>query len=1351
MREIIKQTNRKMLNWLLRLTIDDPRTWFGKTFIFASLMSISLTANAGPVVAIVAAVGSALGFAGAAAVIVGAVAIGAAVYAATAFLGFLNIKIPDYKDASEQASGVQVQRRGSVEQIPIVYGHRRVGGVVTFATTGADKNKYLWVVYTFAEGPIEGLRKIYIDDQDLDVDKSEGFVASHLNANMSETDVVNKPLKITWGKYKDRVQLFFSKGRYFTDPTQITINDYIMASDGVFAGVPTEKYKKSMVSNGLVTVWARYEWIAGENNPFSGSIPLVHLELLGKTIQPLWNQANIANPSNAYSVKVTSTETAAYGTGERYSTNPVEILLDYLRNPRYGKGLSVDEIDWDSWYAAAAKCNQMVPTSITGQTQPILRLNPIIQTDSKIMENVKTLLTNFRAYMPYVNGKYRLKIEDAGHPTDILSGVATISRTFTQDNIVGDVSYTGIERSAKYNQVVVQYVEPQEKFTNQSVTYPVTEAERQTYITQDGNREYKFDYTFTGITSRDMAFDMARLLFNKSRYQETCSFTATSEAFDLELGDNIYIQSKILNFTDTPWRIVKITLNADHSVALECVRNPDWIYPHVRAGERDYVLPVYIPKGAERIIPQNVELYPTGIIPPTKASLPSGTTTAPNPVINPSPSNVAVSNNTTTTTAVSSPSLTDVVTNLRVDFALRGVVVAEVVFTPPDIGMYKSSIITLYNSDGTVNAAGIEIPLPTPWTVGNQQNALTYGYLTEGKTYKVVVQVKYSTGQLSTLSSSYTFTVPTSASLGGTPTSTTTTTTPTTTAPVAPPPPKRDNYVQNFRAEVTSTGFNSDPRYFVGYFDGDSVNADAIGVNIYLRSTVETNWRKSTYQPAGFNFYNVSNVLFDLSYWGQATNFEIIVRALYKDGSESTKQRRFTFTIQSPYNTYPYDCWYGKNNLSSTLENTSAFNPTLYASDAVVGGANIAMSIASTRYSGTDGIMITMNPPAAADKAYWYGQTIRYRPIIEGQDPDFTTYLDKTYWTGTTGPGGAIYVTPTIRPIVYNQKYEIVVTPYVSNGVAKTDSLQSWYGAGFLNNSTTSTIYPADDNWNFNFNWRQVETSKALQTINSGFAPPVMGNAVVQLSKFDTVLWNNWYSSSSFDNGTSFNITSYHKITYSAANITNFKQVNIYRRYNSGNYQTLAPSAGGAYALYNGLGRWEKVTSANVSATVHLRGPTSKEEFYGYYQVPGYANNTNLLSKSTVGWDGKITNNHKTQIWPAGSSNQEFLFVVEFLDGSESAKGLLVKTQKTTSSSAQIVNQLAPNLPTEVTVSDYNGLTAGYQRNLNEFRTLLGNVDIGLTYNQPLTTLGTEASITKWVSYPTTNPTDGGAITPAIK
>lgn len=501
---------------------------------------------------------------------------------------------PDAAGEADRQQGVLVTRNGSTINIPVVYGLRRVGGAITFAETGADDNKYLWVAYALAEGPIEGLFDLSIDDNQL--------AAKYIPLlNNGQTVTVDE------GRYKDRIVMRFSHGIYYSDPTSSVVG----GSWNPCSDAPS--WKSSMVYNGVATLFVRYEWKQIETqddadaNPFSGSIPAIKTTMLGRRV------ADITSSSGS---------TAYDSESEAYSTNPARIIADYLRNPRYGKGLKNTDIDWDSFLIAKNKYNTVVTYTDGGQTGPIITNNTVLDTGQSLFNNVKTLLMGCRSYLPYSQGKYKLKVEDAGNATDITSGVATIVQTFNADNIQGNITYQAIERSSKYNVVEINFVNPDKAYSVESVIFPETLAERQTYIDKDGGRENKLTATFPTITNYAIAKDMARLLFNKSRFQESVSFTASSQALELEVGDNIRIQSTMLNFSTTPFRVISMKINNDMTVDLGCVRNDDSLYPHTRVGEEDVVLPPYIPKGGEVYYPEIIGGDPIGLVPPLVSPVP---------------------------------------------------------------------------------------------------------------------------------------------------------------------------------------------------------------------------------------------------------------------------------------------------------------------------------------------------------------------------------------------------------------------------------------------------------------------------------------------------------------------------------------------------------------------------------------------------------------------------------------------------------------------------------------------------------------------------------------------------------
>ena len=116
-----------------------------------------------------------------------------------------------------------------------------------------------------------------------------------------------------------------------------------------------------------------------------------------------------------------------------FSNNPVLCLYDYLTNERYGVGLPISEIDGESFYIAHNKLDQRV-TYYTGATGKVMTTNAVINTGSKLLDNTKELLSGCRGIMPYIQGRYKLKIEDAGNDFDIVSSVTNVKFDVDDEN-----------------------------------------------------------------------------------------------------------------------------------------------------------------------------------------------------------------------------------------------------------------------------------------------------------------------------------------------------------------------------------------------------------------------------------------------------------------------------------------------------------------------------------------------------------------------------------------------------------------------------------------------------------------------------------------------------------------------------------------------------------------------------------------------------------------------------------------------------------------------------------------------------------------------------------------------------
>ena len=1012
------------------------------------------------------------------------------------FLG--NMGVPDSgAQETNYQQGVTTQKLGgSVNAIPVVYGFRKVGSIIPFATTGSTDNKYLWVAHVLCEGQISSIKSVILDD-----------------VNLPDADIVKlntgDPVDVSSGKYSGRVRMQLFKGVYNSDPASLShpTRQYC------FFNTDNEKppsWTSDMVYNGLAVIFVRYEWkkittqAEQEANPFGGNVPQLQAELYGKLLSPVPSSA----PANEYDADSVRYQSITTSTGAVIGyTNPVEVLLDYLRNPRYGKGLKNADIDWTSWNIAAQKCATEV-TYVTGIKGPILSSNYVLDTSASIFNNTKTLLENFRAYMPYVNGKYKLKIEDAGNATDILSGSADVVMTFTKDDIVGDIVYTGIERASKYNQVVVTWIDPDNKWTPQEAVYPQTETERQTYIAQDGNRENKGTFTAGAITNPIMAVDLARIIFWKSRLSDSLSLTVNSKGLDLEPGDCIHVTGNVLDFTTTyPWRVISMQLNNDMTVTLGCIYIPDSIFPYTRWGEPDKIYPVYVPKGAERYYPLITASVKNGLLPPYPGK--------PN-------SDIVTFGNLTDVIVISKISFVALDPN---DVNASNNIYVDITYTQPPSTLYAG--VNLYwktdvATDDSWQEAGSNIVPGVGETIVTR-----FGPVVFNKQYVLNSRVRYQSGELSTRVGVYNF-KPTPASI-----------TPPAVDPGIPKLPvpvggggTGVNLANNSFATVTATTMTDGTakpltpyrkiQVTVVQDMRDGNNSYLNGIEIFWKPTLNPKWnfiRQPLSQPQG------SGVVFEVpvgprvyplrpGYAGEAPSavddYDFIFRWCYSDNKAAQYQWHAT-NVSIEYN--PVTSGYVFNPFALTGYGLKiiAKEPSANYVPLIAGPSDIPetreMVLGTPQFINENTAAATPQfcrfwfpGPIAGDRANWVGVRVYRHKAGESGTGDYADFSPATYSTQV----GQFYVS---IPISYDFIYEYVLVPLVNYGGSTEEAFKGQYVRGLLHRRTGDADYPSDANWASKFTFDNLETlSSAKAKIGTAVSAPPATTSRIGLSSSATVL-----------------------------------------------------------------------------------------------------------------------------------------------------------------------------------------------------------------------------------------------------
>ena len=439
--------------------------------------------------------------------------------------------IPDFgiSEPDDFETGVLLNKQSNDANIPVVYGTRLVGGIRIFVQTSGTDNQYLYIAIILAEGEINDVKQIKIDD------KVVTFASSF--SDNTAVEVASNDANF----YKDGESLIRVEPHYGTDGQSASTLLSTLSNWG-------SNHKLS----GLAYLAIRFKW----NQDVFGSIPKIQTLIEGKKVVTLNSSLVESSPT--------------------FSTNPAFCLLDYLRNERYGKGLATSDIDLQSFYDASQVCVTQVTPYSGGSDINIFDANAVLDTSKKIIDNTRTLLKGCRGYLPYTSGKYKLVIETTG----------TASITLTEDDIFGGFSVSSPNKNDKYNRVICSYVSPEKNFQVDEVQFPPIDdsgldvADRHaTMKSADGGflLEGRFDFGQV-ITSTYQAEEMAEIILRRSREAIQLSINAGGNAYDLAIGDIVNITHSSLGFSAKPFRVISISFNEDFTVGLNLTEHQNSHY-----------------------------------------------------------------------------------------------------------------------------------------------------------------------------------------------------------------------------------------------------------------------------------------------------------------------------------------------------------------------------------------------------------------------------------------------------------------------------------------------------------------------------------------------------------------------------------------------------------------------------------------------------------------------------------------------------------------------------------------------------------------------------------------------------
>lgn len=266
------------------------------------------------------------------------------------------------------------------------------------------------------------------------------------------------------------------------------------------------------------------------------------------------------NTGNSYAYITSFAEWKKFKVGEyltlkdNFGNTVVDNRLITGKNTyRFYNVFRLNIIRWDSRYPLANNYSVTATTDTIIANAKRFQCNAYIDTNSNVMDNAKALLANMRGYLNYIEGKYELEIEDTGSSTF----------TITDEHIIADggINVDYGNKDDKANVVVVEFFNGAKDYEMDTATvYHSATTNPSDYTSDDGGEILEIKAQFPYISDYYIAYNMAKTILTRSRYQTRVQFVGTAEMYKLNVNDIVTLSYTPLGFTGKVFRVEALEL-----------------------------------------------------------------------------------------------------------------------------------------------------------------------------------------------------------------------------------------------------------------------------------------------------------------------------------------------------------------------------------------------------------------------------------------------------------------------------------------------------------------------------------------------------------------------------------------------------------------------------------------------------------------------------------------------------------------------------------------------------------------------------------------------------------------------
>jgi hypothetical protein len=168
----------------------------------------------------------------------------------------------------------------------------------------------------------------------------------------------------------------------------------------------------------------------------------------------------------------------------------------------------------------------------------------VVDTANIPKQNIEYILSAMSGTLVYQNGSFKTYAGEYRSPT----------LTLNEDDIISTMSVqTRTSRKDLFNTVKGVFTDPLDNY--QPVDFPVVT--NSTYVTEDGGDELTYDAEFPFTQSPAGAQRLAKILLERNRRQIRCKLRCKMTAFDIQVGDTIYLSYDRFGWSSKTFEVVE--------------------------------------------------------------------------------------------------------------------------------------------------------------------------------------------------------------------------------------------------------------------------------------------------------------------------------------------------------------------------------------------------------------------------------------------------------------------------------------------------------------------------------------------------------------------------------------------------------------------------------------------------------------------------------------------------------------------------------------------------------------------------------------------------------------------------